>query len=273
MSNINSTTSVNLLTTSEFTDKEALVNYAMTFAHQHGYVLSIRRTKKNTAGIINYIDLKCNRGGRYDNRLGLNDENRKRKTTSKLIGCPFLLKGRRRVGLWHLEVSEGSHNHEPSPVSTKTLSGAIRLPCAHENPSRCLPQCDVKNRPELVMPPRTRPTLDEAIEVFRENFPNWSENMQDDALTAMMRKEWDSLSATPMVQDPIRRRGPERPVRSRNRGGNSDDKDPSVFVRVESEHVEIRRVESERIGRRCGLCHQMGHNMRTCSRDVVLVRK
>ncbi|KAJ4849069.1 hypothetical protein Tsubulata_038297, partial [Turnera subulata] len=47
-------------------------------------------------------------------------ESRKRKTSSRLINCPFELWGKRnKDGTWRVEIKNLSHNHELS----KDLSG------------------------------------------------------------------------------------------------------------------------------------------------------
>ncbi|KAI7872876.1 hypothetical protein BDF14DRAFT_1749587 [Spinellus fusiger] len=257
MDNINNSNTVPEPMTKEFPNKEALVEYAMTFTHKYGYVLNIKRSKKDSAGIIRSIDLKCSRGGHYNNRFGLNEESRKRKSTSKLTGCPFTLKGRRRVGVWHLEVSEGSHNHEPLPVSTNVVADTTELPCTQENPLCYLPHCDI-GRPELMSPPSPKLNVDEAIKVLREEFSSWSEEVQKDIFQAIMRKKRVSPLGSPVIspvsQDLVVRKISGRPVEVRNRDGNSTSKELLAF-----DHVE-----SERLGRRCVLCQQMGHNKRTC---------
>lgn len=57
---------------------------------------------------------KCDRGEKYRNRLGLEENQRKRKTGTRLIGCCMEVIGKEKKGLWEMYTKEAPHNHEPS---------------------------------------------------------------------------------------------------------------------------------------------------------------
>ncbi|KAI7863270.1 hypothetical protein BDF14DRAFT_1383736 [Spinellus fusiger] len=59
-------------------------------------------------GLIRNINFQCGRSGSYKNIYGLTSETRKRKCTSRLIGCPFEWNGTKRDEKWHLEL--GTHH-------------------------------------------------------------------------------------------------------------------------------------------------------------------
>jgi len=95
----------------QFPSREALMVHVEGFASRQGYAVTIKRTARDTM-----LWLKCDLGGTYDTRFNLTAETRKRATSSKLIDCPFELYGSQKEdGLWHLSVTNGNHNHDPSP--------------------------------------------------------------------------------------------------------------------------------------------------------------
>lgn len=76
-----------------------------------GYATVIRRSKANR-----YVIIGCDRGGNYRS-TNIPLEERKKKSASRLIGCPFEIWGKkikRSEGLWKLEIKNLCHNHEPS---------------------------------------------------------------------------------------------------------------------------------------------------------------
>lgn len=61
------------------------------------------------------MTLRCYRGGSYRNTRRITDEQRKRDRTTRLINCPFQIKGvKRSDGLWVVELKDYSQNHKPS---------------------------------------------------------------------------------------------------------------------------------------------------------------
>lgn len=57
--------------------------------------------------------LRCDRGGHYRPRNGLTEETRKRRRTSRLMDCPFMLVAAGSPGIWTLTVLNATHNHGP----------------------------------------------------------------------------------------------------------------------------------------------------------------
>ncbi|KAJ4827198.1 hypothetical protein Tsubulata_016783, partial [Turnera subulata] len=97
-----------------FQEREELIVNVRNVALAQGFVTIIKRSKTN-----HYVILQCDRGGVYRcNNVPM--ESRKRKTSSRLINCPFeLWEKRNKDGTWRVEIKNLSHNHELS----KDLSG------------------------------------------------------------------------------------------------------------------------------------------------------
>ena len=87
---------------------------AQTFANSQGYALVKKRTRKDRHGELKNMTLCCDRGGIYNNSLGLTEETRQRQKRTRLIDCPFELYAARHNGLWYLEVRDANHNHDRS---------------------------------------------------------------------------------------------------------------------------------------------------------------
>ncbi|XP_071727725.1 uncharacterized protein [Rutidosis leptorrhynchoides] len=96
------------LKTSKFESSDALLESARSFYYAKGYEIIIRSSKPNKNMI-----LQCSRGGSYRDALGIKD-NRKKKTVSVLIGCPFRIEGKRSNGSWIFKLHNLNHNHEPA---------------------------------------------------------------------------------------------------------------------------------------------------------------
>ncbi|CAG8676506.1 7217_t:CDS:1, partial [Scutellospora calospora] len=81
-----------------FASRDDLIHHAKTHAFSHGYAVTIKRSERDK-----FVYLQCDRGGQYINRLNLNDETRQRDTSTRLIGCPFELYGKKMEdGQWRL---------------------------------------------------------------------------------------------------------------------------------------------------------------------------
>ncbi|CAG8696391.1 10298_t:CDS:2 [Cetraspora pellucida] len=91
----------------QFSSQDLLIKYVREFGAFNGYGVSITRSKPNK------VYLGCDRGGSYRNRLNLTDETRKKKTSSRLINCPFSVCGKEENGLWMLSIRNPNHNHGP----------------------------------------------------------------------------------------------------------------------------------------------------------------
>lgn len=91
-----------------YNSREGLLEGAKKFAAGHGYALVIERSRENK------LWLKCDRGGTYRNRHHLTEATKKRKAHSRLLACPFRLRGAVKEGMWSLTTVNGEHNHEAS---------------------------------------------------------------------------------------------------------------------------------------------------------------
>lgn len=91
-----------------FQTREELVSSAKLHAATHGYALVIRTSRPGK------LWLKCDRGEKYRNCLGLEVNQRKRKTGTRLIGCRMEVIGKEKNGLWKMYTKDATHNHEPS---------------------------------------------------------------------------------------------------------------------------------------------------------------
>ncbi|XP_021838775.1 methylmalonate-semialdehyde dehydrogenase [acylating], mitochondrial-like isoform X1 [Spinacia oleracea] len=91
-----------------FKDREELINYVRDFGVSQGYVMTIRKSRKDIS-----VVLGCDRGGGRRSRNKSEAPKRKRKESSRLINCPFEVIGRKEVDAWELHIRNGEHNHEP----------------------------------------------------------------------------------------------------------------------------------------------------------------
>lgn len=90
-----------------FEDREDLIKYVRDFGASQGYVVTIRKSRKDRRVILG-----CDRGGVYRNRRKIDESKRKRKASSRLINCPFEAIGKKEDDLWVLTIKNGDHNHE-----------------------------------------------------------------------------------------------------------------------------------------------------------------
>lgn len=87
----------------------------MTFLRQHaisqGYSIA---TKSSTRGGRCYY-LQCDRSGTYHDQTNAPEGAKHRKTSTRRIGCPFLLYASKsqKTGQWKLCVKTSEHNHDP----------------------------------------------------------------------------------------------------------------------------------------------------------------
>ena len=91
-----------------FRDREDLVSYVRDFGASQGYVVTIKKSRKDRRVILG-----CDRGGTYRNRRKVEEYIRKRKASSRLINCPFEAIGKKDDDVWILVIKNGEHNHEP----------------------------------------------------------------------------------------------------------------------------------------------------------------
>ncbi|XP_022846859.1 methylmalonate-semialdehyde dehydrogenase [acylating], mitochondrial-like [Olea europaea var. sylvestris] len=91
-----------------FQDRDNLIKYVRDFGASQGYVVTIKKSKKDRR-----VLLGCDRGGVYRNRRKIEEGKRKRKVSSRLINCPFEAVGKKDDDVWVLTIKNGEHNHEP----------------------------------------------------------------------------------------------------------------------------------------------------------------
>uniref|UniRef100_A0A5B7BP66 methylmalonate-semialdehyde dehydrogenase (CoA acylating) n=1 Tax=Davidia involucrata TaxID=16924 RepID=A0A5B7BP66_DAVIN len=91
-----------------FQDREDLIKHVRDFGANEGYVVTIKKSRKDRRVILG-----CDRGGVYRNRRKIEESKRKRKASSRLINCPFEAIGKKDDDVWVLTIKNGEHNHEP----------------------------------------------------------------------------------------------------------------------------------------------------------------
>lgn len=99
-----------------YPDKSSLLASVQAHGKIHGYNVVVKSSSTPTEkkpGRTAKIWLRCDRGGHYRPRNGLTEETRKRKRTSRLMDCPFMLVAAGTPGIWTLTVLNGHHNHGP----------------------------------------------------------------------------------------------------------------------------------------------------------------
>jgi FAR1 DNA-binding domain len=100
---------ISQLLTMKFDTRNELLYAVRRFYGTKGYVLSIRGSRPDK-----YVNLRCERSGCYRDTRQVSADQRKRKRTSRLIGCPFEIRGKRKEeGHWMVEIREPRHNHGP----------------------------------------------------------------------------------------------------------------------------------------------------------------
>jgi hypothetical protein len=79
----------------EFASRQSFIDSMQAHALANGYAIVIRSSSMRDGTIY----LGCDRGGTYRYRNGLNESNRVRDTASRLIDCPFSVRGKLVQGL------------------------------------------------------------------------------------------------------------------------------------------------------------------------------
>lgn len=92
-----------------YQSRDDLMDYVKSWAKDQGYAIVISRSRSNR------LWLKCDRGGHYENRRNITDEQRKRKRgDSRLMGCPFMVIAVKKDDWWKVKTEVDTHNHGPS---------------------------------------------------------------------------------------------------------------------------------------------------------------
>ncbi|KAF7144569.1 hypothetical protein RHSIM_Rhsim04G0198300 [Rhododendron simsii] len=96
------------LLTENFSTREELLDRVRKVGLMEGYVTTIRRSKLGRNVVIG-----CDRGGKYRARgTSVSMDERKKISASRLIDCPFKIKGKKKIGeSWKVEIKNASHNH------------------------------------------------------------------------------------------------------------------------------------------------------------------
>ena len=94
----------------EFRSREELLEYMKDWAESQGFAVVIGRSR------VNRLWIKCDRGGKYEDKHADHPENRKRKRgESRLTDCPFKVQANvKKDGIWRCRTENSEHNHEPS---------------------------------------------------------------------------------------------------------------------------------------------------------------
>lgn len=96
--------------------RSSLLAAVQAHGKAHGYNVVVKSSSTPTEkkpGRTAKVWLRCDRGGHYRPRNGLTEETRKRRRTSRLMDCPFMLVAAGTPGIWTLTVLNATHNHGP----------------------------------------------------------------------------------------------------------------------------------------------------------------
>ncbi|KAJ5621595.1 Isochorismatase hydrolase [Penicillium herquei] len=118
-----------------YPDRETLMNALHAHTKAHHYNVVVKTSSMPTSDKPNRtakVWLRCDRGGSYRARNGLTEETRKRRRTSRLMDCPFMVRAvKLTTGQWKLEILCPNHNHGPSldrprqPTQHKVRKGQL----------------------------------------------------------------------------------------------------------------------------------------------------
>ena len=92
-----------------FDDRELLIASVRQHAVSQGYAIVTTGANANRN-----VSLGCDRGGTYRDRINAIEGENRRLTTTRRIGCPFKLYGKKipNSEKWELKVRNPNHNHE-----------------------------------------------------------------------------------------------------------------------------------------------------------------
>ncbi|KAK3211131.1 hypothetical protein Dsin_015837 [Dipteronia sinensis] len=166
-----------------FQDREDLISHVRDYGASQGYVVTIKKSRKDRRVILG-----CDRGGVYRNRRKIDETKRKRKACSRLINCPFEAIGKKEDDVWVLTIKNGEHNHDPlknmseHPYSRRFSEEEVRqiklMTEAGVKPRQVLKTLKQTN-PELQSTPRHLYNLKAKIRqgnVSEKSFKSWRPN-------------------------------------------------------------------------------------------------
>ncbi|TPX75717.1 hypothetical protein CcCBS67573_g03038 [Chytriomyces confervae] len=113
-------------------DCQELVNAVK--AHYIGLGVSVTVHKHSDQ---RQVIFQCYHGGEYRNPLGLTEESRQRKGSSRALGCPFKVVARPRAAGWTVVNADEVHNH-PLPLNIGGYSTAQKLTAVEKPVVRAL---------------------------------------------------------------------------------------------------------------------------------------
>ena len=117
-----------------YPDKNTLIAAVQAHGKQYGYNVVIKTSSipnEKKPGRVAKVWLRCDRGGTYRPRNGLTEETRKRRRSTRLLDCPFMIIASGSPGMWTVKVQDGRHNHGPvmepprAPPHRKAKKGQI----------------------------------------------------------------------------------------------------------------------------------------------------
>src|SRR5688572_12663325 len=110
----------------QFATRKELIDYVQNFANNNGYIITIKRSNKDSR-----VTLGCDRGGRYRNCVHLNKQEKRRNTSSRLVNCLFEIYAKKEKSeIWTFTVKNPNHNHE---TSTRMLGHPVCCRLNEEN--------------------------------------------------------------------------------------------------------------------------------------------
>ncbi|KAI3747658.1 hypothetical protein L6452_10224 [Arctium lappa] len=113
-----------------FKSRQDLIDWVQKLGRSLGYIIVIKRSRKNRSGVMSKVILICDRGGKY---RGTGSSSR--HTGTKKMNCPFELVGKYSSmrECWTLKVICEKHNHEPAedmeghPYAMRLTENEVRL--------------------------------------------------------------------------------------------------------------------------------------------------
>ena len=97
----------------QYPNRKTLVDALQAHAASNGYAITIQRSNAKD-GVIYF---RCDRGGQYRARYGINDTNCLCDTGTRLIDCPFSIWANLKDGIWSVKVRNPDHNHEATTTA------------------------------------------------------------------------------------------------------------------------------------------------------------
>ena len=112
-----------------YPDRNTLIASVQDHAKRHGYNVVIKTSSipdEKKPGRVAKVWLRCDRGGTYRPRNGLTEDTRKRKRSTRLLDCPFMIIATGSNGMWTLKVQDGRHNHGPVMEPPRAVPNKVR---------------------------------------------------------------------------------------------------------------------------------------------------